>query len=105
MHEVGLPIADATPLLDDERPLADMTFVRLPDAFLVSVGDTGLAFEAQERLPALPLPVHPGIDRLVAEFPEIAGAFDVPGDLLGREPGTQQLLDVRLQHQVVLDDE
>ena len=83
------PIADAAAFLDDARPLADMPLVRLPDPLFVSVGDTRLALEAQERLAALPFPMNPGIDRFVADLAEVAGALDVPGDLLGREPGAQ----------------
>ena len=105
VHQVGLPIADAAALPDDSRALADMPLVRLPDTFLVAVRDAGLGLEAQERLAALPLAVDPGIDRLVAEFPEVARALDVSGNLLGREPGMEQLFDMRLKHQIILDDE
>lgn len=104
MHEIALPIADTATLLDNGRPFADMTLVRLPEMPSYAVWHAWAALEAQIRLVALPASVNPVVYRLVAQRAQIgAGALHVAGDLLRREGILQHLLDVHFELQITID--
>lgn len=104
MHKIGFPVADATTFEHDSRPLTDVSFVWLPESFLLTVGNARTASEAQERLSALPLSMDPVVNRLVGQRSIVARAAHVAGNLLWREAVLEEVLDVGLKRQVIVDD-
>lgn len=97
MDEITFPIANAAAFFDNERSLANVTLVRMPEIFAGSVGKSRTALEAQICLPALPATMHPVVYRLMAERSEVSGTPHVADNLLRRQGISQELLDIRLQ--------
>ena len=105
MHQVTLPVSDAPSLVGDERPLADVPLMRMPEILLSAVGEAWTAFEAKICLPALPATVDPRIDRFVTHRPRISGPSHVASNLLGREMTLQEPFEIHLHLDVVIDDD
>ena len=105
MDEITLPVSRTTPLCDDERALADMPLMRMPEVLASSVGKSRTPLETEIRLPALPATMHPVVYRLMTERSEVPGTPHVADNLLRRQGISQEPLDVRLQLKIIVDDE
>ena len=103
MYQVDFPISYSGPFPDHCRTFAYMPPMWLPQTFVLAVRNSGTALETQVRLPCLPLPVRPGVDRFVAHPIREMCSTHVASDLFRREFALKQILDLCLQQRIAVD--
>lgn len=102
MDKITLPIACASPFLDDRWTLAYMPFVRVPKVLSSSVRNSWTSFEAV-FFSTLPMSVDPIVDRLVTKPAHMPGTFHVSDNLFWREGILQEPFDIHFELGIVVD--